>query len=93
MVEGAPNFTTTNGTVSWGNNVASLVNALPYQGVGMFQTTPSILPSYYKNIPVLFADTHVEMVPALNFNCGAPTKANWLEWDPITPNVPLAATP
>jgi prepilin-type N-terminal cleavage/methylation domain-containing protein len=89
LVEGAPNFTTTNGTVSWGTNVASTVQALPNKGQGMFQTTPSVLPTYYKNIPTLFADTHVEMVPVANFNCSAASNANWLEWDPINPNVPL----
>jgi prepilin-type N-terminal cleavage/methylation domain-containing protein len=91
LIVASPDFTTNNGNVSWGNNVASLVNALPNKGQGMFQTTPVVLPTYYKLMPTLFADSHVEMVPVANYNCTAASNTVWIEWDPLTPNVPLTS--
>jgi prepilin-type N-terminal cleavage/methylation domain-containing protein len=86
LVVGAPNFTTTGGNVSWGVSTAASVQALPNKGQGMFQMAPSIQPSYYKLVPTLFADAHIEMIPVANFNCTAASTASWLQWDPLVPN-------
>ncbi|HEY3897751.1 MAG TPA: prepilin-type N-terminal cleavage/methylation domain-containing protein [Chthoniobacter sp.] len=85
LIVASPNFTgrADAGAAAWGNNIASLVQALPNKGTGMTLTG-----TCYRQMPTLFADSHVEMVPAANYQCTAADNASWIEWDPMHPNVP-----
>jgi prepilin-type N-terminal cleavage/methylation domain-containing protein len=92
LIVASPSFTIQDGAASWGENVASMVLVLPDQGQGMFQTSPSIQPSFYSEIPSLFADFHVELVPIANYQCTASNSADWVHWDPMN-SVAAATTP
>jgi prepilin-type N-terminal cleavage/methylation domain-containing protein len=85
LIVASPDFTgrADAGAASWGNNIASLVQALPNKGTGMILTG-----TFYRLIPTLFGDAHVEMVPAANYQCTAADNTKWIEWDPMHPNVP-----
>ena len=85
LIVASPNFTgrADIGAASWGKNVASLVQALPNKGTGMVLTG-----TCYRQMPTLFADSHVHMVPAANYQCTAADNTQWIEWDPMHPNVP-----
>jgi prepilin-type N-terminal cleavage/methylation domain-containing protein len=62
-------------------NTATLVTCLPDLGKGMTLTG-----TYYKLMPVLFADTHMDMVKATNYqNDPAGNAADYLKWDPMAP--------
>jgi len=78
---GSPN----GGTAAWGNNVASMVTALKKaQAQNM-----TLVGTCYRQMPCLFADSHVSLIPAVNYQNGpGGTVADYVEWDPMIPNVP-----
>jgi prepilin-type N-terminal cleavage/methylation domain-containing protein len=76
----------TNGPTAWGGNVASKVQELT-----LAQAQQMILTgTFYKSMPTLFGDSHVEMVQAANYQNGvgpnggsAGNAANYVSWDPM----------
>jgi prepilin-type N-terminal cleavage/methylation domain-containing protein len=94
LVVAAPDFTGSpaNGVTAWNTpgNIASLV-----QGMNLSQVSQSMTlqGTFYKLMPTLFADSHVEMVQAVNFLNNGGNKQNYLEWDPmnaVNPIVPAS---
>jgi len=89
IIVASPSFTgnpATGGPPAWGSNVASNVVCLPQQGSGMLLTG-----TFYKLMPSLFADSHVELSTAVNYqngtgggsSGGSGTSGNYVVWDPM----------
>jgi prepilin-type N-terminal cleavage/methylation domain-containing protein len=89
LVVAAPDFTgnPSNGVTAWNTpgNMAKLVTALD---INTIATSMTLTGTFYKLMPVLFADSHTEMVKAVNFLNNGGTKADYVEWNPMVPNVP-----
>jgi prepilin-type N-terminal cleavage/methylation domain-containing protein len=83
LVVAAPAFigNPADGTSAWtaAGNVASAVTALSLDSV----KNNTLTGTFYKMMPVIFADSHTEMVQAVNFLNKGGSMANWLEWDPV----------
>jgi prepilin-type N-terminal cleavage/methylation domain-containing protein len=93
LVVASPDFTgdPSNGITAWNtiNNQANLVTAMTLSTVSKGMTLQG---TFYKLMPVLFADSHVEMVQAVNFLNSGGNQQNYLEWDPMVSVNPNTGT-
>jgi len=89
IIVASPNFTGSpnNGTTAWGSNTAAMDLCLPNMGQGMTMTGTS-----FKLMPTLFADSHIEMVTAINYQNGSSggsssgssaSSSDYAVWDPM----------
>lgn len=84
LIVAAPSFRTDGGAFSWDENIASMVYTLSNRVQEMFgDSALSAPPSFYRRIPCLFADGHIELVPVENYQWTAENPANWVQWDPM----------